>query len=111
MPAPAGEPLGPRAMRELTRTLFWGVWLSILRVVLTESLFGWAPCQAVYSPALAPSLLMTHGHGDVGMMVSVTYMRPENADAVLESRTSAVPSGSRREAARWKAIAYSYRSH
>ena len=62
MPAPAGEPLGPRATHELTRTLIsiLGVWQSILSVVLTERLFGWATCQAVYSPALVPPLLLTH---------------------------------------------------
>ena len=42
---------------------------------------------------------------------AVSHMRPENADAVLKNRTGPYEGVSRRETARWKAIAYSYLAH
>ena len=38
-------------------------------------------------------------------------MRPKNEDVVLKIRTGPYKGGSRRETARWKAIAYSYLAH
>ena len=42
---------------------------------------------------------------------TVSHMRPENADGVLKNRTGPYEGVSRRETARWKAIAYSYLAH
>jgi len=42
---------------------------------------------------------------------TVSHMRPKNEDVVLKIRTGPYKGGSRRETARWKAIAYSYLAH
>ena len=42
---------------------------------------------------------------------TVSHMRPKNEDGVLKNRTGPYEGVSRRETARWKAIAYSYLAH
>ena len=60
-----------------------------------------------------PFRIMFHGFTRVTYRVAGNFsrFRPENADGVLKNRTGPYEGVSRRETARWKAIAYSYLAH